>query len=66
MFVQILDKLIKEGNIKKIGIILNGVEINRSSYDYKNGYGYGNQYGNGYYEDDKELNKRSILKSWKS
>ena len=66
VFVQILDKLIKEGNIKKIGIILNGVEINRSSYDYKNGYGYGNQYGNGYYEDDKELNKRSILKSWKS
>ncbi len=66
VFVQILDKLIKEGNIKKIGIILNGVETNRSSNDYKYGYGYGDQYGNGYYEDDKELNKRRILKSWKS
>ena len=66
VFVKILDKLIAEGNIKNIGIILNGVDVNRSSYDnYKYGYGYGNQYGNGYYEDDKEPNKRSLAKLWK-
>lgn len=69
-FVQILDKLINEGNIKNLGVILNGVDTSRSifgyNYGYGYGYGYGENYGNGYYEDDKVQSKRSILKSWKS
>ncbi len=66
-FVQILDKLINEGNIKNLSIILNGVETNRTNYGYKYGYGYGYGYGNGngYYSDDKVENKRGILKIWK-
>lgn len=54
-FVQILDKLIFEGNVKNVGIILNSVDIKRSTYGYRfgygYGYGYGYNYGNGYYED---------------
>ena len=66
VFANILDKLIVEGNIKNLGIILNEVDITRSSYDYnKYGYGYVSQYGNGYYEDEKEPNKRSLAKLWK-
>lgn len=67
-FIQILDKLINEGNIKNLGIILNGVDTSRSAYGYKYGYGYGygNTYGGGYYEDDKVNNKSSKIKLWKS
>ena len=66
-FVQILDKLINEGNIKNLSIILNGVDISRSSYGYKYGYGYGHGYGygNGYYSDDKVEKKTGFSKLWK-
>ncbi len=52
-FVQILDKLINEGNINNLSLILNGVDTKRSTYGYKYGYGYGHGYGygNGYYSD---------------
>lgn len=66
-FVQILDKLINEGNIKNLSMILNGVDTNRSTYGYKYGYGYGHGYGygNGYYSDDKPDKKKGISKLWK-
>jgi capsular exopolysaccharide synthesis family protein len=66
-FVQILDKLINEGNIKNLSMILNGVDTTRSNYGYKYGYGYGYGYGNGngYYSDDKVEKKTGISKLWK-
>jgi len=66
-FVQILDKLINEGNIKNLSIILNGVDTTRSTYGYKYGYGYGYgyNYGNGYYSDDKVEKKTGFSKLWK-
>ena len=64
-FVQILDKLINEGNIKNLSIILNGVDTDRSKYGYKYGYGYGYGYGNGYYEDSLKSNKSIFSKLWK-
>jgi capsular exopolysaccharide synthesis family protein len=66
-FVQILDKLINEGNIKNLSIILNGVDTTRSAYGYKYGYGYGYgyNYGNGYYSDDKVEKKTGFSKLWK-
>ncbi|MFO0321903.1 MAG: polysaccharide biosynthesis tyrosine autokinase [Bacteroidota bacterium] len=65
-FVQILDKLISEGNIKNVGVILNGVTSSRSilGYNYGYGYGYGENYGNGYYDETSDA-KKNILKSWK-
>jgi tyrosine-protein kinase Etk/Wzc len=65
-FVQILDKLINEANIKNLSMILNGVDVNRSSYGYKYGYGYGYGYGSGYYSDEEQTTKKGRLnKLWK-
>lgn len=68
-FVQILDKLSNENNIKNLSIVLNGVDTSRAAYGYKYGYGYGYGYGNenGYYgEEEKSTKKRSLKKVWKS
>ncbi len=62
-FVQILDKLVHEGSIKNVSIVLNGVDTSRNTYGYNYGYGYG--YGSGYYSDDKATNKRRFSKLWK-
>ena len=45
-FVNNLDRLILDNGIKKLSIILNGVEMGKGSYG--NGYGYGYSYGYGY------------------
>ncbi|MBA3704846.1 MAG: polysaccharide biosynthesis tyrosine autokinase [Bacteroidetes bacterium] len=48
-FVQNVDRLFNETHIKKLSVILNGVDIERKNYGYNYGYGYG--YGYGYYDD---------------
>jgi tyrosine-protein kinase Etk/Wzc len=52
-FVQNVDRLINENNIKRLTCILNGVDIDRNKYGYNYGYGYGYGYGytGGYYEE---------------
>ena len=60
-FIQIIDRLQNESQIKKLSVVLNGVDIQRNSYGYNYGYGYGYGYGGygyGYYEDKTEKKKR--------
>ncbi len=65
-FVQNVDRLFNENGIKKISIILNGVDIQRKTYGYNYGYGYGYGYGQGYgygyYDDVNHQEKRSLIK----
>ncbi len=64
-FIQILDRLQNENGIKKLSIILNGVDIDRRNYGYNYGYGYGYGYGGvnyGYYEEKGEKKKRNFFK----
>lgn len=66
-FINNLNKLVRENGIKKLSIILNGVDYNNKYYSY--GYNYRYSYGNkdGYYYDDtkKESRIKRILKSKK-
>jgi tyrosine-protein kinase Etk/Wzc len=55
-FIQIVDRLYNENDIKKLSIVLNGIDADRRGYGYNYGYGYGYGYGQGYYDDDKESN----------
>jgi hypothetical protein len=60
-----VDRLFNEVNIKKLSVILNGVDIERKSYGYNYGYGYGYGYGHGYgYYDEgtKSSTKKSFFK----
>lgn len=70
MYIQNINKLIEDNHIKKISVILNGVDTMHSKYGYGYGYrygyggygyayGYGYGYGYGYYEEDTE--KRGLL-----
>jgi tyrosine-protein kinase Etk/Wzc len=56
-FIQNVDRLQNESGIKKLSVILNGVDIEKKGYGYNYGYGhgYGYGYGNnyGYYEEPK-------------
>lgn len=63
VFVQNVDRLIKESNLKKLAIVLNAVEPQYSAGNYGKGstygqggygygYGYGYTYGYGYYDED--------------
>lgn len=56
-FVQNVDRLINENGIRKLSVVLNGVDPERGvyGYDYGYGYGYGYAYGYGddYYNEDK-------------
>jgi len=64
-FIQNVDRLFNEVNIKKLSVILNGVDIERKSYGYNYGYGYGYGYGHGYgYYDEgtKSSTKKSFFK----
>jgi tyrosine-protein kinase Etk/Wzc len=56
-FIQKLDSLYNEMNIKKLSVILNGVDVERKNYGYNYGYGYGYGYGQGYgyYEENISL-----------
>ncbi len=49
-FINNINYLVKEKNIKNLGIILNGAKIKQKGYGYGYSYGYG--YGHGYYSDD--------------
>ncbi|NND94092.1 MAG: polysaccharide biosynthesis tyrosine autokinase [Flavobacteriales bacterium] len=72
-FVQNVDRLINENGIKKLSVILNGVDVERnrygSYYGYGYGYAYGSGYGYGYYGTSKEPKKSFWQKlkpsSWK-
>ena len=58
-----VDRLINESNIKRLSVILNGVDAQNSygqSYNY--GYGYGYTYGYGYYDEESELKKKPWFK----
>ena len=76
IFVQNVDRLINESNIKKLAIVLNAVEPQYSGYGYKGssygksygygygyGYGYAYGYGYGYYDDDylKPVKKKFFI-----
>jgi capsular exopolysaccharide synthesis family protein len=55
-------KDIEQKGFPNFGILINDVKLQKNSYGY--GYGYG--YGQGYYTDDKEDEKKSLLKSLKN
>lgn len=55
-FINNINYLTQEKNVKNLGIILNGVTIKQKGYGY--GYGYG--YGHGYYSDDVTPNSNFI------
>ena len=63
-FINNLNKLINENGIKKLSIILNGVDYTNKYYSY--GYNYNYSYGNkdGYYYDDtrNESKLKRLLK----
>ena len=48
IFVQNVDRLIAESNLKKLAIILNAVDQQHSGYSYGKGSSYGKSYGYGY------------------
>ena len=51
-FVENVDRLINESHIRKLSVILNGVDIERGSKGYGYGYGYGYGSGYNYYDED--------------
>lgn len=63
-FIQNADRLINENNIRKLAVILNGIDLQRSRYTNSYGYGYGYGYGyrasysDGYYSDNLKPKKR--------
>lgn len=68
-FVQNVNKLKHDNNIKNLSIIMNNVDIKRSGYgysgvyDYDYGYGYG--YGFGYYDEDIRRERFNIVDYFK-
>jgi len=56
-FIQNVDRLQNESGIKKLSVILNGVDIEKRGYGYNYGYGHGYGYGYGsnygYYDESK-------------
>ncbi len=62
-FIQNVDRLFNESNIKKLSVILNGVDVERNNYGYNYGYGYGYGYGSsyGYYDDEKRSKHKVSL-----
>lgn len=59
-FINNINYLVDEKNIKNLGIILNGAIIKQNGYGYGYSYGYG--YGHGYYSDDPALNQNILTK----
>ncbi|HET6243606.1 MAG: polysaccharide biosynthesis tyrosine autokinase [Bacteroidetes bacterium] len=60
-FIHNADRLVNENKITKLSVILNGVDIDKSTagYGYGYGYGYGSNYG--YYDEEKKPSKKTIL-----
>jgi len=69
-FTNNIDRLILDNGINKLSVILNSVEINKSTYGKGYGaYGYGNYgygYGHGYYDDAPALKQSFIKKFFKN
>ncbi len=61
LMLKNFNDLVKNNNLQKINLIINGITTDKTSYGY--GYGYGDTYGYGYYEDTK--NNSSSKKWWK-
>jgi Mrp family chromosome partitioning ATPase len=57
--VKNFDEMLKNNNIPKTNLIINGISTDKSSYGY--GYGYGDTYGYGYYDNSKS---NSPTKKW--
>jgi tyrosine-protein kinase Etk/Wzc len=61
-FIQNVDRLQNESGLKKLSVILNGVDIEKRGYGYNYGYGHGYGYGYGsnygYYDESKSANKK--------
>ncbi len=68
-FVQIADRLYNESGIKRLSVVLNGVDATRKNYGYNYGYGYGYGYGYsegyGYYDEKPEENKKPFSRFMK-
>lgn len=67
-FVQNLDRIINENNIRRLSVILNNADLQSSAYSYNYSYGYGygysSSYGNdGYYTDSPDPKKAFSLKN---
>jgi tyrosine-protein kinase Etk/Wzc len=62
-FIQNVDRLQNESGIKKLSVILNGVDIEKRGYGYNYGYGHGYGYGYGsnygYYDESKTGNRKN-------
>lgn len=54
IFIQNINRLISESNIRRLSIVLNAVDQEYSSYGYDKGYAYGyyGGYGYGYYDEE--------------
>jgi capsular exopolysaccharide synthesis family protein len=67
-FIQNVDRLFNEGNIHKLCIVLNGIDVERKGYGYNYGYGYGYGYGSnyGYYDENFKNQKKSFFRRTKS
>ncbi len=65
-FIQNVDRLINENGIRKLSVVLNGVDPDRGiygyNYGYGYGYGYGYSYGHNYYTDEGKRKRTS--KNW--
>jgi len=66
-FIQNVDRLQNESGIKKLSVVLNGVDIEKRGYGYNYGYGHGYGYGYGssygYYDESKPGKQKSTKKS---
>lgn len=49
-FVKGLDQLVRDHHLEHVGLVFNGVDLNKKNYDYGYGYGYASsqKYGNKY------------------
>ncbi len=58
-YIKNVDRLINESYIRKLSVVLNGIDTESKygygSYDY--GYGYGYAYGYGYYDEESETKR---------
>ncbi|OJJ20929.1 hypothetical protein BKI52_10135 [marine bacterium AO1-C] len=61
IFGKGIDKLVESHNFRNLSIVLNSVKHATGYGGYKYGYGYGNYYGGGYYED-KQTNNGLLAK----
>lgn len=73
VFTENVLKLYRDYHIRRISVVLNGVDLHQNRYGYYYGYGYGYSYHSHYYIDDtvdrnswKDAILAKIRKTWKS